>query len=91
MVICRYRRDLGAHGECVVARNRSGKACVGEGERMGMDARITDGSARTNGRRPGHVDMITDSERPAADPSADPPTHRVAVVPRPRVADGGRG
>ena len=53
-----------------------------------MDARITDGAARTNGRRPGHVDMITDGERPAADPSADPPTHRVAVVPRPRAADG---
>jgi hypothetical protein len=54
-----------------------------------MDARITDGAARTNGRRPGHVDMITDGERPAADPSADPPTHRVAVIPRPRAADGG--
>ena len=56
-----------------------------------MDARITDGAARTNGRRPGHVDMITDSERPAADPSAEPPTHRVAVVPHPRAADGGGG
>ena len=64
------------------------RLAVGEGERMGMDARITDGAARTNGRRPGHVDMITDSERPAADPSLEPPTHRVAVVPRPRPADG---
>jgi len=53
---------------------------------MGKDARTTGAAARTNGR-PGHLDMITWSERPDGGLDTDVSTRRVAVVPRPRPAE----
>ena len=73
--------DAGALGEgprrVEIAKHAVGgddrvEAFGGEGERMGKDARTTGAAARTNGR-PGHLDMITFSERSAAGPEARVP------------------
>jgi hypothetical protein len=81
MVTRRYRDDLEARWTVWPNGADQQEHAAGEGERMGMDARTSGGTAHTNGRRPGNVDTAVRGALPVAAPTVEPPTCGVPLVP----------